>query len=391
MADTGKQTRKIKHNQLKETQERLALILDHAGEGIYGLDLAGKTTFANRAALRIVGYTMSEMLNVSQHALIHHHYPDGTKYLRENCNIYQAFKDGKIHTEDKEVFWHKDGHAIPIEYTSTPIRDNEENITGAVVVFKDISERKQAEAEREHLMGELEEINAELEQFAYIASHDLKAPLRGIDNLSVWIEEDLGTALKGDVKKNLGLLRGRVKRLEKLLDNLLAYSRAGRDLDLETVDLNTLIDGIVDLLDPPKEFTVKTEGPLPKIRGNKAALEMVFTNLINNALKHHDKKEGEITISVASLKGFWEFSVSDDGSGIPKEFHEKVLQMFQKLESRDSVEGSGIGLAIVNKVIKKQGGSMKIISQEGTRGTTFVLTWKKKPSEGKFGERIAKT
>ncbi|MGH1350846.1 MAG: PAS domain S-box protein [Methyloligellaceae bacterium] len=137
--------RKKAEEEREELSKTLSLILDNAGEGIYGLDLDGNTTFTNKTALKMVGYTLEEMLNVSQHKLIHHHYPDGTPYPREDCNIYAAFKDGNTRTEDKEVFWHKNGTAIPVEYTSSPILDEKDNISGAVVVFKDISERREAE------------------------------------------------------------------------------------------------------------------------------------------------------------------------------------------------------------------------------------------------------
>lgn len=129
---------------LKASEERVKLILDNAGEGIYGLDLNGYTTFINPAAQRILGYTLEEMDGLMQHDLIHHHYPDGTPYKRENCRIYKAMRDGKVHTEANEVFWHKNGHAIPVEYTSSPIRDKDGNLTGAVVVFKDVTEEREA-------------------------------------------------------------------------------------------------------------------------------------------------------------------------------------------------------------------------------------------------------
>ncbi len=137
--------RRKAEQKLETTSKTLSLILDNAAEGVYGVDLDGNTTFANQAALNLVGYTMEEMLNVSQHKLIHHHYADGTPYPREQCNIYASFKDGTTRTEDREVFWHKSGKAIPVEYTSSPIRNEDGEIEGAVVVFRDISERQKVE------------------------------------------------------------------------------------------------------------------------------------------------------------------------------------------------------------------------------------------------------
>ncbi|MCH8347063.1 MAG: PAS domain-containing protein, partial [Proteobacteria bacterium] len=134
--------------QMAENERLLRTVLNSAGEGVYGVDLKGRTTFANHAAIKILGYSLNEMLGMSQHDLIHHHYPDGTKYPRKDCNIYRAFSDGKIHRVEDEVFWHKKGTAIPVEYTSSPIHDEDGNLAGAVVVFRDITQRVKDEAAR---------------------------------------------------------------------------------------------------------------------------------------------------------------------------------------------------------------------------------------------------
>ena len=371
--------RKIAEEKLKIVSEKLGLILDNAGEGIYGLDLEGHTTFANKAAEKMLGYSIEEMVNQSQHNLIHHHYADGSVYPREDCNIYKAFKDGKVHTEDKEVFWKKDGEALPVEYSSKPIINEENEITGAVVVFRDITERKKAELEKEKLIRELKISNQELDSFAYIASHDLKAPLRVIDNTSKWLEEDLEAYLNDDMKENMALLRSRVNRMEKLLDDLLEYSRIGKTSDnrfQEKLGGKELLDDIELLLSASERFQIKVEEKLESITVNRMPLQQILLNLISNAMKHHDKDKGIIEVTVEEDEIHYIFTVKDDGPGIPKQYHKDIFKMFKTLKPRDEVEGSGMGLAMVYKNIELYGGTITLESEEG-KGCAFSFTWPK--------------
>ena len=226
---------------------------------------------------------------------------------------------------------------------------------------------------------ELSRSNEELEKFAYVASHDLKAPLRAIDNLTSWIEEDLGDVLEGDTRRNMDLLRGRVSRMERLLDDLLTYSRAGRvRSNVERVDTRALVQDVTELLNPPEGFRVDVEPGLPTLETEKAPLEQVFRNLIGNAIKHHNRPDGRVTVAVEDTGGFHDFVISDDGPGIPEKFHEKIFGMFQTLQSRDKVEGSGMGLALVKKIVERYGGRIRVESQEG-QGTRFFFTWSKHP------------
>ena len=158
--------------QLREALYLNKLILESAGEGIYGLDLEGRVTFINHAAVKMTGFTAKEMIGNCQHKLVHHSKPDGKRYPREECPIYAAFIDGKIHQVSTEVFWRKDGTSFPVEYVSTPIRENMK-LLGAVVVFRDITERKQAEEEIQHLRDQLELENA------YLNEEVLKAQAHG--------------------------------------------------------------------------------------------------------------------------------------------------------------------------------------------------------------------
>ena len=224
---------------------------------------------------------------------------------------------------------------------------------------------------------ELERSNADLEEFAYAASHDLKAPLRAIGHLAQWIGEDLGTTANHDTTENLRLLQGRVTRLQALLDGLLAYSRVGRHTDtvVEEVNIVELVSDIVALLAPPPGFVVACEGDMPLLRTHRMPIEVVLTNLISNGLKHHDRDEGRITVTMQLADGVAEFRVRDDGPGIAPRFHDRIFVIFQTLASRDDVESSGIGLAIAKKRVQAHGGRIWVVSAPPARGSTFVFTW----------------
>lgn len=227
----------------------------------------------------------------------------------------------------------------------------------------------------------LEKRNQELDQFAYVASHDLKAPLRAIANLSEWIEEDIKDFLTLDTQYQMNLLRGRVHRLEALIDGLLAYSRVGRlQLNIVTVSISVLLDEVIDSLSPPQTFKIEIEPNMPTLLTERLPLEQVFSNLISNAIKHHPGTDGRIQISCCEMGNFYQFAVADDGSGIAPEYHEKVFGIFQTLEARDKSENTGIGLAIVKKIVESQGGTVWLESQVG-KGATFHFTWPNQPTK----------
>jgi signal transduction histidine kinase len=223
----------------------------------------------------------------------------------------------------------------------------------------------------------LEKRNQELDQFAYIVSHDLKAPLRAIANLSSWIEEDLAGTLDPDTQHQMNLLRGRVHRLEALINGILEYSRVGRmRSQVETVNVEALLTEIIDSLDPPPEFTIEIATPMPTLETESLLLQQIFTNLLSNAIKHHHRCDGKIVISATELDTAYEFTISDDGPGIDPKFHEKIFVIFQTLQARDTVENTGVGLAIIKKILDDKGGSI-IVESELEVGTTFRLTWPK--------------
>lgn len=264
-----------------------------------------------------------------------------------------------------------------VEAFFRPHRAPDGRLLGVVTLLTDITDRKRMEDRLARQTQELMRSNEELEQFAYVASHDLKAPLRGIENLVTWIEEDLQTHLSGDTRTNMDLLKTRVSRLESLLDDLLAYSRAGRgELNVETVESRKLVEDIAGLVSPPDGFSIIPSDELPVLQTAKAPLTQVLQNLIGNAIKHHDHPEdGHIWVNARSTPYAVEFTVTDDGPGIPEQFRERVFGMFQTLKPRDEVEGSGMGLAIVKKLVERVGGRIWLEDGRDGRGLTVRFTW----------------
>lgn len=219
----------------------------------------------------------------------------------------------------------------------------------------------------------LAERNLELDRFSHIVSHDLKAPLRGIRNLSEWIEEDLADKLTEDIQNHLRLQRERILRMENLIDGLLQYARVGRqNAPIETVDVRELLEEVIDSINPPANFEIAID-KMPIITTQRLFLEQVFSNLISNGIKHHPRLDGKVTISVREQERFYEFSVADNGAGIAPMAQSKIFDVFHTLNRADS-RNTGVGLAIVKKIVEERGGKITVESEVG-KGTTFLFQW----------------
>ena len=220
----------------------------------------------------------------------------------------------------------------------------------------------------------LAERNQELDRFSHLVSHDLKAPLRGIKNISQWIEEDLADKLTDDTQEYLHLQRERITRMENTIDGLLQYARVGKENTAEeTVDVRQLLETIIDSLDPPPEFTIAVREEMPIIITQKLLLERVFSNLISNGIKHHPRLDGEITISACEREHFYEFSVADNGLGIAPSAQANIFDIFHTLDSNNR-QNTGVGLAIVKKIVEDRGGKITVESDLG-KGATFRFQW----------------
>jgi signal transduction histidine kinase len=270
------------------------------------------------------------------------------------------------------------GRKIPVLIFASMLGAGSENLNELIFVFSDITEQLAAKAELDRSVVELRRSNSDLEQFAYVASHDLKAPLKAIDNLAAWIEEDSAEHMSAQSQSDMKTLRERINRLDALLAGLLQYAKTGKSkMPVVQIDTHDLVEGVAELLSPVPAMKINVSKSMPNIPTHRVPLEQIFQNLISNAIRHHDKESGVIEVGGRDFGPFVEFFVTDDGPGISPQYHEKIFQMFQTLKRRDEVESSGIGLAVVQKLVDAYGGYARVESVVGQRGTTFKFSWPK--------------
>jgi len=269
----------------------------------------------------------------------------------------------------------KDGSLVDVALTISPILDRAGRIVGASKIMRDITERKHVEAELLRMNKDLEEKNKELDEFVYTASHDLRAPLNGVNTIVQWIIDDDGS-LAAESRARLMLIMGRIERMKRLLSDIRDYARAGElsEPSGEALTASALVADIVATADVPVGFSIRSDPSLGAVLVSRVPLQQVLHNLIGNAIKHHHRETGVVTVSVEALGPQLRFSVVDDGPGIPAEFRESIFAMFKTLKPRDEVEGSGMGLAIVRKIVGRMGGNCGI-EATGGGGASFWFDW----------------
>jgi len=248
---------------------------------------------------------------------------------------------------------------------------------------REVVVRKRAERRQAELLKELESANRELKDFAYVTSHDLKAPLRGIKTLAEWLSADYGDKFDEQGKEQMGLLLRRVERMHNLIEGILQYSRVGRVKENKAVmNLNKVVAEVIDTLAPSANIAITVENELPTIESEPTRIAQVFQNLMSNAIKYMDKPQGQIKVGCVEEDGFWKFGVADNGPGIEEKYFEKIFQIFQTLSSRDDFESTGIGLTITKKIVELYGGKIWVESKVG-EGSTFFFTLPKQEMEVK--------
>ena len=254
------------------------------------------------------------------------------------------------------------------EVIVTPILAADGQVSQILSVSRDITDRKQTQAD-------LEKRNKELNSFVYVVSHDLKAPLRAVANLSQWIEDDLEGQLTADNQSQMNLLRSRVQRMSSTIDGLLDYARCGHnDEEIRLVEVAKLLVDVIDSVDPPPTFTINLPTEMPTFFAKRLPLFQVLVNLIGNGIKHHHSEAGAIQISIEDHGDFYEFAIADNGPGIAPEHQEQMFKIFQAVNPQNRSDSTGIGLAIVKKTIEAEGGAIWLKSELG-KGTTFYFTW----------------
>ncbi len=367
--------------QIQEKKSLLKGIMQSVVDGIITLDKYNNIDSFNQAAVTMFGYQPQQVMGQKLNLLISE--TQKTEKPQLNTTICATHQGSPMHVLGNRQI----GENFPVEISISDLEDG----SGKMVIIRDITERQQAREKLEANLQELSRLslllantnqalaerNQELDSFAYIASHDLKAPLRGVINLSQWLEEDIKDNLAPENQEQLQLLRKRVYRMETLIDGLLQYSRVGRtQTPSEKVDVSELLAEITDSLNPPATFNIEIAPEMPVFITKKLLLSQVFANLISNAIKHHPRDDGNLKISVEDSGEFYLFTVADDGRGIDPKNNDKVFTIFQTLESRDRKENTGVGLSIVKKIVESEGGKISLDSEFG-KGATFRFTWLK--------------
>jgi len=340
----------------RRDEQKLQRVIEAAPCGILMADVEQRIVLVNNHLLQLFGYQREELLRNSVQSLI----PLRTKHVANICS-------GVLIGEPVELpVTCKDGKPLLVEVGLSPVQM--ENGPCVLATILDVTARKQVEQQ-------LKLANADLEEFNYIAAHDLRSPLRGIGDLAHWIEEDLGDNVTPEIMQHVERMNARVNRMDALIENLLTYARAGtRETQYETVDLQLWLREEIELLHVPDNITVSIRSEHPTARILKTPLSTVLRNLISNAIKYNDRERGEIDVEFRMLDTSLGILVRDNGPGIPAGSRERIFKLFQRLSSVK--EGSGIGLSVVKRIVETHGGSVAVLNRDdGKSGAVFLVKW----------------
>jgi PAS domain S-box-containing protein len=363
--------RKIIQEDLEISREKYRLVVRNLSEGLIMTDTDDRIVYVNPQMCNLTGYQESEMIGKKAYKLL---------LSEDEWAVMEAKmedrEDGKSESYEK-LHVRKNGEKWWGSINASPLINKKGEFEGTLAAVANITLRKESEVAREYLLKELAKKNKDLDDFAYIVSHDLKAPLRGIKSLADWIYEDYGDVLGEDGLEQLDILRSRVLRLHSFIEGMLEYSRIGRmNVPKEFFNLEQSVLQVIEMIKPEGNFDIKILTKLPNIYGAKPRIEQVFQNLISNAINYNDKAEGLIEISHEELPTCYLFKVKDNGIGIHEKYFDKIFQIFQTLNTRDTHESTGIGLAIVKKIVTSHHGTIYLES-EAKEGTTFIFTIEK--------------
>ena len=330
------------------------------------MDLYGNVVKMNDAAADFFGYDIeNEVFNVIS-LLVPEDVPfaKGTYYRLLEKGAIKNYK-ARVFNKNKEIRW--------IEISPSIVYDEKGKPTFTQGVLRDITDRLTIQKEKELLLKNLKKSNQELNDFAHVVSHDLKAPLRSMNALVSWLQEDcLELSDDENIKGNFELLLKKIDKMDHLINGILKYASIDKiEHPKKDIDLQEVVDIILDTIHIPENVKVIIPEKLPIAEGDKFRLHQLFQNLISNAVKYADKDNGEVSITYETKKDFWEFQISDNGKGIPKKYHKKVFGIFETLD--DHQNSTGIGLSIVKKIIDLFDGTIWVSSIEG-EGATFHFT-----------------
>ncbi|HEX9996601.1 MAG TPA: PAS domain S-box protein [Abditibacterium sp.] len=340
-----------------------AAIVEAADDAIIGLDMDGNIVTWNGGARRLYSYSAEETVGHSEAMLIPHDLPD------ELPHILDSIRRGETLDHYETVRVRKDGKRLDVSFTLSPIKDGQGKIIGIASIARDITEAKLSEAE-------LRRSNAELEQFAYVASHDLQEPLRAMAGTVQLLQQSYKGQLDADADEIITHAVAAATRMQTLINDLLAFSRLARHgKTFAPTDCTEILTDVETILEVAiaESGAVITHDALPVVMGNASQLRQLLQNLLSNAIKFRGLRPLQIHVSARRDQNTWLFSVRDNGMGIEEQYFERIFVIFQRLHTRDEYPGTGIGLAICQKIVERHGGHIWLESETG-QGTTFYFT-----------------
>jgi two-component system, LuxR family, sensor kinase FixL len=360
---------------LEHSRKMIERITKMLPDVIHVFDLTEhKPIYVNREFNEILGYTLDEFLQLGANYLEQLMHPDDYAVEQTFGNRYASLLDDEI-IETEYRWQHKTKGFVWLNVREMVYeRDADGRAVQILGTLRNVTERKISEEQRRELTLQLEAANRDLKDFAYIISHDLKAPLRGVSSIAHWLTSQYGDKFDAEGQELIVLLGGRVRRMEQMISGVLEYSRIGHKIMRGTsIDLNDVMTQIIQDIVPGERIKVIVENNLPILNIDPVRIRQVFQNLIDNSVKFMDKPEGEIRIGCERQGENWCFWVQDNGPGIAEEHFERIFQMFQTLVSRDKTENTGIGLTLIKRIIELYKGNIWLTSTPG-QGSTFYFT-----------------
>jgi PAS domain S-box-containing protein len=345
--------------------EKIRTILDNAIEGIHILDEDGRLVFYSQSFARMLGRTPEQMSGIGVRDWDHNPLTDNFRAAIATLMHAPLVFETRHHRLDGALF--------DVEISAKGIQLEGKSYLYAA--SRDITERLRVERDRQRYLLQLEQTNKDLDDFVSVASHDLRAPLRAASSLAQWIVEDNPDA-DAVTRERLGLIQARMRRMGRLLDDILQYARVGRSQAerSELMPATAVLKQVLALLEVPATMQVLADDSLAGVQVPRVPLQQVLANLIDNAIKHHDRPTGTISVAVALRAGALRFAVTDDGPGVPEHYREEIFEMFKTLKPRDEIEGSGMGLALVRKIVAQSGGRCGV-EPAPARGSVFWFDW----------------
>ena len=384
--------------ELANLRRQHQLILNSVGEGIYGLDAQGNVTFVNPAAAEIIGWEMDDLVGKSMHKILHHSKCDGSHYPREDCPIYAAFKDGKVRRVENEVFWRKDGTSFPVEYISTPMHDEKGKLIGAVVTFRDITERKLSESILQRTNEELEarvaqrtqelslanqkltQLNEVRSRFVGMVCHEFRNPLNNISFLVSSLRRYTQKLSANKKDEYLLDIKANIDRMTQMTDELLVISKIDNekiDLASDWIDLVEFCQIIInefEQTDSNNPIIFNSNNSNLKVKLDGRLLRSIIINLLSNAVKYSADREA-IKLDLNLQGDRLTITIQDRGIGIPNEDKDRIFEPFHRGKNVSNIPGTGLGLHIVKKFVNILDGELKVSSQvnKGTKVEVIIL------------------